>query len=182
MDTAGNVDHSLYEGNRFRQIDGKCMDLDGFHAGEVRGNACADLSGYGIVMNNSNPDMQSSHIRIVGNLIDGAGFGGVFVIGTDHLVAGNRLLNLNTAHCNEEAARSGCYYAAGEPDMLRSGIYLGERAERPAPARGNVIEDNQITGYKMDARCIGRAPAIQAGWNRIERNRCRVTSSLPAIP
>ena len=182
VDTAGNVDHSLYEGNRFRQIDGKCIDLDGFHDGEVRGNACADLSGYGIVMNNSNPDMQSSHIRIVGNRIDGAGFGGVFVIGTDNLVAGNRLLNLNTAHCNEEAARSGCYYAAGEPDMLRSGIYLGQRAERPAPARGNVIEDNEITGYKMDTQCIGRAPAIPPGWNRVERNWCRSTSSLPAVP
>jgi hypothetical protein len=30
LDTAGNVDHSLYAGNRFRQIEGKCIDLDGF--------------------------------------------------------------------------------------------------------------------------------------------------------
>jgi hypothetical protein len=169
VDTAGNVDHSVYSGNRFRDINGKCLDLDGFHNGEVRGNACADLTGYGIVMNNSNPDMQSTNVQIVGNLIDGAAYGGVFVIGTNNLVARNRLLNLNTAHCNDGSL---CYYPPGEPDMLRSGIYLGKGAERPAPARNNVIEDNQITGYEMRNRCIGRAPVIEVGWNTVRNNSC----------
>ena len=170
IDTAGNVDRSLYAGNRFRDIDGKCVDLDGFHDGEVRGNACADVSGYGIVMNNTNPDMQSSGIRIVDNVIDGAGFGGVFVIGGPNVVSGNRLLNLNTKHCNDAGP---CYYAPGEPDMLRSGIYLGQRAERAAPAKGNVIEGNTITGYGMERYCVGGAPMIHRDWNRVLGNVCR---------
>ena len=39
--------------------------------------------------------------------------------------------------------------------MFRSGIYLGKGAERPAPARNNRLEENEITGYQMDRRCIG---------------------------
>jgi len=181
VDTAGNVDESLYAGNVFREINGKCFDLDGFHDGAVRENVCVNRGGaeryplgeYGIVMNNSNPDMQSKNVRIEGNVIDGAKFGGVFVIGTGNVVAGNRLLNLNMAHCNEEAARFGCYYAAGEPDMLRVGVYLGSGATRPAPARGNVVERNEITGYKMSTRCIGGAPSIYPTWNTIQNNWCR---------
>ena len=181
IDTAGNVERSVYRRNQFGEINGKCIDLDGFHDGEIRGNVCVNRSGpqeyrfgnYGIVMNNSNPDMQPDRIRIEDNTINGAMFGGVFVIGSGNTIAHNRLLNLNMAHCNEEAARFGCYYAAGEPDMLRSGIYLGRGAERPAPARANVVEDNQITGFKMDQRCIGRAPAIQPDWNTVRGNRCK---------
>lgn len=180
IDTAGNVERSVYAGNRFEEIDGKCIDLDGFHDGEIRGNVCINrgaperykFGNYGIVMNNSNPDMQSRNIRVVENVIDGPLFGGIFVIGTGHLVARNRLLNLNTAHCNEEAARFGCYYASGEPDMLRSGIYLGRGAERPAPASGNTIEDNEITGFKMNARCVVSAPGISLTANTIRGNRC----------
>lgn len=181
IDTAGNVDHSVYAGNRFEEINGKCIDLDGFHDGEVRQNTCTNrappesygLGNFGIVMNNTNPDMRPDGVRIVENTIDGAQFGGIFVIGTGNTVARNRLLNLNRAHCNEEAARFGCYYAAGEPDMLRSGIYLGKGAERPAPARGNVIESNEITGFEMRTRCIGRAPEIAADWNVVRNNDCR---------
>ncbi len=181
IDTAGNVERSAYRRNQFAEINGKCIDLDGFHDGEIRGNVCVNRGGpqeyrfgnYGIVMNNSNPDMQAERIGIEDNTIDGAMFGGVFVIGSRNAIAHNHLLNLNLAHCNEDAARFGCYYAAGEPDMLRSGIYLGKGAERPAPARGNVVEENEITGFKMDQRCIGIAPAIQPDWNIVRANRCR---------
>jgi hypothetical protein len=159
VDTAGNVDRSVYAGNAFATIEGKCFDLDGFHDGDIRGNACVNLTGWGIVMNNTNPDMQSSHIRIVDNLIESAGFGGVFVIGTDNLVARNRLLDLNRSHQGDQ--------------LLRTGIYLGDRAERPARARNNVIEDNLITGYRMDRYCISAAPTIYPGWNVIRRNTCR---------
>jgi len=161
IDTAGNVERCSYAGNRFNQVNGKCIDLDGFHDGDVRGNVCRDLGNFGIVMNNSNPDMQSRNIRIADNLIDGAGFGGIFAIGTGHWLARNRLLNLNT------------YHAPTEPDILRSGIYLGDGADRPAPARGNVIERNEITGFEMDTRCIGRAPDIQPSWNTVRENLCR---------
>ena len=35
LDTAGNVDRSVYARNQFTGINGKCIDLDGFHDGEV---------------------------------------------------------------------------------------------------------------------------------------------------
>ena len=173
IDTAGNVEHCTYAGNRFEEIDGKCIDLDGFHDGEIRANVCVNrappahypFGNYGIVMNNSNPDMQSRNIRVVDNLIDGPRFGGIFVIGSGHRISGNRLLNLNTAHC-------GCAYSAVDPDILSSGIYLGRGAERPAPARGNLIEDNEIQGFQMKTRCIVDAPGISAGWNTVRDNRC----------
>lgn len=173
IDTAGNVERCSYSRNQFFEIDGKCIDLDGFHDGEIRGNVCVNVGNYGIVMNNSNPDMQSERVRIDENLIDGALFGGIFVIGSRNVLARNHLLHLNRAHCNEEAAKSGCYYAPGEPDMLQSGIYLGQRAERPAPARGNVVEDNEVTGFQMAERCIGTAPTIRPEWNTVRGNRCR---------
>jgi len=166
VDTAGNVDRSLYARNQFSGINGKCIDLDGFHDGEVSLNVCLDVAGFGIVMNNSNPDMESRNVRIEDNLLDGVKYGGIFVIGAGNAIRRNRLLNLNTAHC-------GCYYTAGEPDLFSSGIYLGKGAERPAPARGNRIEDNQITGYRMDRRCIGAAPGIDPAWNTVRGNRCR---------
>jgi hypothetical protein len=181
IDTAGNVERSAYVRNRFDEINGKGIDLDGFHDGEIRGNVCVNreapekykFGNYGIVMNNSNPDMQSRNIRVVENLIDGPLFGGIFVIGTGHTVEDNRLLRLNTAHCNEDAARFGCYYAPGEPGMLRSGIYLGRGAERPAPASGNIIRNNEISGFKMNARCVTLAPGIPPDANVIRGNRCR---------
>ena len=166
IDTAGNVDRSSYAHNHFDDINGKCIDLDGFHDGEVRDNGCHGLANFGIVMNNSNPDMRSRNIRIVDNLIDGARYGGIFVIGGGHVVAHNRLLNINAGHCDA------CIYLASEPEMLRSGIYLGRGAERPDPARGNAVENNEISGYKMKARCIALAPGIQKDWNIIRNNRC----------
>jgi hypothetical protein len=173
IDTAGNVARSSYALNRFEEIDGKCIDLDGFHDGEIRGNVCRNQANYGIVMNNSNPDMRTRNIRVVENLIEAPLFGGIFVIGTGNTIARNRLLDLNRAHCNEDAARFGCYYAPGEPDMLRTGIYLGKGAERPAPARGNIVEQNEITGFKMSTRCIAAAPGIESGSNTIRANSCR---------
>jgi hypothetical protein len=56
--------------------------------------------------------------------------------------------------------------------MFRSGIYLGRGAARPAPARGNRIEENEITGYRMDRRCIGGAPTIYPAWNVVRDNSC----------
>jgi len=166
IDTAGDTDQSVYSGNTFKDINGKCIDLDGFHHGEVIGNVCSNLRNFGIVMNNTNPDMQSDGITISGNTIDGAMYGGIFVIGSGNKILRNRLLNLNTAKCDN------CFYVASEPDMLRSGIYIGRGAERPAIARGNVIEGNEISGYRMRARCVGIAPGVAKAENRVGRNRC----------
>ncbi len=180
VDSAGNVDKTIYAGNRFQEVNGKCIDLDGFHDGEVLDNNCTNRGSaeeypnghYGIVFNNSNPDMQSEAVTVSGNTIDGAKFGGIFVIGSRNRIVGNHLLNLNLAHCNESGAKYGCLYYPDQPDLLRSGIYLGRGAARPAPARDNVIEGNQISGYGMPWRCIAAAPGVSLAANQVERNRC----------
>jgi hypothetical protein len=179
IDTAGNTDHCVYQGNRFEEIDGKCIDLDGFHDGEVRANICVNRGAagdypyghYGIVMNDSNPDMNSQDIRIVGNEIDGALFGGIFVIGSRNLISQNRLGRLNLAHCPRSSAV--CTYAPSQPDLLRSGIYLGAGVSRPAPAHANVIEQNDISGFGMSAHCIAAAPGVSLADNDIARNSCK---------
>jgi hypothetical protein len=181
LDTAGNVDASAYRRNRFQEINGKCIDLDGFHDGEVRDNVCINrgqADGYphghfGIVFNNANPEMASRNIVVAGNLIEGAKFGGIFLIGSGHRIVGNHLRRLNLARCNENSARFVCSHWPDEPDLMQSGIYLGRRAERPDPARDNVISDNVISGWKMSTRCIGMAPGIAPKDNRIARNRCQ---------
>jgi hypothetical protein len=178
IDTAGNVDKSSYTENRFEEINGKCIDLDGFHNGEVTRNVCVNkfaasdypFGHYGIVFNNTNPDMQSRNIRVLNNTIDGAKYGGIFVIGRGHTISGNRLINLNTARCNETP---GCLYDREQPDLLRSGIYLGRKAERPDIASENTITDNEISGYNMQSHCVIAAPGVMVRTNRIERNECR---------
>jgi hypothetical protein len=181
IDTAGNVDNAAYLRNRFSEINGKCMDLDGLHDSEIRGNLCVNraapeaypMGNYSIVMNNTNPDMRTKNIRIVENTLDSPVFGGIFVIGTGNTIARNRLWNMNTAHCNDNLAHYGCNYAAADPEILETGIYLGRGAERPAPACGNVVEDNWITGWKMRAHCVESAPDIPASANTVRNNWCR---------
>ncbi len=178
VDTAGNVDSSNYSRNRMTEINGKCFDLDGFHHGSVVGNSCVNnldhpFGHFGIVMNNTNPDMQSVGIRIEDNRFDGMRFGGIFVIGAGHVIRRNLLLRLHTAHCSEARAQTGCAHFAGEPDMLRTGIYLGKRAERAAVTRGNRVEGNTIRGWRMDRGCIGFAPGVVSKDNLITGNLCR---------
>jgi len=181
IDTAGNTGESAYVRNRFEEINGKCIDLDGFHDGEVRANACINKAAaeqypyghFGIVMNNSNPDMRPEGVEILGNEIDGALFGGIFVIGAKNRVARNHLRRINLAHCGGEAANAGCNYSPNQPDLLRSGIYLGAGAERPAPAHDNIIEDNDISGFGMSAHCIAAAPGVSLAANTIARNTCK---------
>ena len=179
IDTAGNVDFSGYTGNQFNEINGKCIDLDGFHHGEVSRNRCFNskpgtaypYGHFGIVMNNTNPDMQSVGIQILGNQITGMKFGAIFVIGAGHIIQGNILKGLNTAHCSESGTAN-CTFFAGEPDLLRSGIYFGRRAERVAATRGNTIKDNTISGWKMRERCFGFAPGISRTEQKFASNRC----------
>ena len=188
IDTAGNVDATQYRGNSFEEVNGKCIDLDGFHDGEVRGNSCINREyrdaypngHYGIVMNNSNPDMESRNILIWGNRIEGFLFGGIAVIGSGHNISHNHLLRLNLAHCNEDAARFGCLYAAGEPDLLRSGIYLRDKAHRPAITRDNIVEDNEISGFGMGAKCVVVGPGVDPTQNRIGHNNCTDDSPVSA--
>ncbi len=181
IDTAGNVEDAHYLNNRIAEINGKCMDLDGLHDSEIRGNVCVNhdppaaypLGNYAIVMNDTNPDMRTRNIRIVENRIERPVFGAVFVIGESNLIARNLLLDLNTAHCNQNVAHYQCNYAAADPRILEAGIYLGRGAERPAPARGNVVENNLITGWGMKAGCVVAAPDIPTNWNMVRGNDCR---------
>ncbi len=180
VDTSGNVDASVYARNRFEEVNGKCFDLDGFHDGAVRGNQCVNrkppaeypFGHFGIVMNNTDPGMQSVNIEISDNTFDGMKFGALFLIGSGHTIAGNRFLNLNTAGCNENAARFGCNYKADEPEMLESGVYLGRGAEHPADTRGNTIRGNTISGHGMKRHCIEAAPGVALRANTIQENKC----------
>jgi parallel beta-helix repeat protein len=186
IDTAGNVDRSEYIGNTFEEVDGQCINLDGFHDGAVRENRCTNRKGaadypfgsFGIAMNNANPDAHSNNIEIRDNVIDGAKFGGLFLIGSGNTVIGNRFVNLNLAGCNENSKQFGCIYKADEPEMLESGIYLGAGASRPEPVRGNIIRGNRISGHKMKARCIGFGPGVRPAANIIRYNVC--TDQSPA--
>ena len=188
IDTAGNVDLSAYIANHFEEIDGKCIDLDGFHDGEVRDNSCVSRKSqdqypyahYGIVFNNSNPDADSVNVTVTGNLIDGTGYGGIFLIGSRHLVSGNRLLGLNRDRCTGDMTRPGCNYAPDQPDLLHSGIYLGSGADRPAKTERNRIEHNDISGFAMQHSCVAAAPGVSLARNRIEQNTC--VDTMPDRP
>ncbi len=180
IDTAGNVEQSTYERNRFEEIDGKCIDLDGFHDGAVRANTCINRRGpedypygnFGISINNASIEMQSKNIVIEGNQLSGMKFGGIFALGEGHVIRNNRMTNLNTAHCNETYARFGCFAIPGEPGFLESGIYLAKGGARTAPARNIRIENNIISGYKMAAHCIEAAPGVKLSDNILRNNTC----------
>jgi hypothetical protein len=180
IDTAGDVDKTTYENNRFEEINGKCIDLDGFHDGVVRGNTCINRGKaedyfwghFGIVFNNSNVDMQSRNILVEDNEFQGMKFGGIFIIGTGHRILRNRMSRVNLAHCNENKDKFGCSVLE-EPHVLDTGIYLGSHADRPAPSKGNVIEGNTITGWKMKSRCIQAAPGVKLSENTVRNNTCR---------
>lgn len=179
IDTAGNVDQTQYIFNHFEEVNGQCIDLDGFHDGTVKGNTCLNrgkaeeypFGHFGIVFNNTNIDMQSQNILVEENELEGMKFGGIFLIGTGHRILRNKMRRLNTAHCNENQKQFGCS-ALGEPNVLETGIYLGSHAERPAPARSNRIEGNVIGGWKMKTRCIQAAPGVKLADNTIRGNVC----------
>ena len=180
IDTAGNVDHSIYARNKFEELDGKCIDLDGFHDGSVIENSCFSRGSpldypyghFGIVMNNTDPNMHSQNVEIRGNVIDGTKFGGLFLMGSGNRVIGNSFVHLNIAKCNENAKQFGCIYLANEPAMLESGIYLSMGVVRKEPVRGNVIRDNKISGHKMKSRCIAAGPGVNLKENSIGVNTC----------
>jgi Right handed beta helix region len=180
VDTAGNVDQSLYARNKFEDVNGKCIDLDGFHDGAVRENQCVSRqpaasypSGhFGIVMNNTDPNTQPVNVEILNNTIDGTKFGALFLMGSNNRVTGNTFLHINTSECNESAAQFGCVYKADEPKMLESGIYLGRGVARMVETRGNVIRGNKISGHKMKSRCIATGPGVSLSVNIIDGNKC----------
>ncbi|MBZ5674417.1 MAG: right-handed parallel beta-helix repeat-containing protein [Acidobacteriia bacterium] len=167
IDTAGNVDNSSYARNQFKEINGQCIDLDGFHDGIVEKNICTNekgveaypFGGSAIVMNNTHPDTHSSNIEIRGNVIEGSKFGGLFLMGSRNRVIENVFLGLNLAH-------------GDEPEILTSGIYLGPGVARLEETTGNEIRGNRILGYKMKTRCIVFGPAVSRTANTVAGNTC----------
>ncbi len=180
LDSAGNVDDTNYLGNSFEDVNGECINLDGFHDGTVAHNRCINTKPaaeypyghYGIVFGNSNPDMQPANVSVVQNEIAGTGYGGVFLIGSHQRIVDNRFLDLNRAHCTGDMSKPRCNYAPQEPGMLRSGIYLGKGAARPAATVDNVVTGNTISGFGMDKWCVDAAPGVSLKKNVIARNRC----------
>ena len=189
IDTSGDVDAAQYRSNTFEEVNGKCIDLDGFHDGEVRENSCInhqDRGAYpdgqmGIVMNNTYPKMQTRNILIWGNRLEGVLYTGLLVIGSGHRISHNHFTQLNLAHCNEAPARYGCLYLAGESDFLRSGIYLRNGAGRPAPARDNTIEDNELSGFGIGIKCVVYGPGVHPNQNRVNRNNCEDDKPVNAL-
>lgn len=180
IDTAGNVDQSIYAGNHFEDINGKCMDLDGFHDGEIRDNSCIShgppdqypYAQYGIVFNNSNPDFEPANVLLAGNVIDGAGYGGLCLLGSHQVVKGNHFVGLNRNRCTQDRTRPRCDYSAGDPMLLRAGIYLVPGAARPAKTVQNQITGNEVSGFGMRQYCIEAAPGVSLGSNRVAANEC----------
>jgi hypothetical protein len=185
LDTAGNVDQTAYQDNRFRDVNGECINLDGFHDGQVRRNVCEStgpIENYpfahaGIIVGNSDPGMESRNIVIADNRIVGTGYGGLFLIGTGHTVTGNRLLMLNRFHCKGDTTVARCNYALEQPDMLRSGVYLATGANRKSDTRGNQIRNNELSGFGMSRWCIAAAPGVSLKDNDIEDNICKEDSA-----
>ncbi len=178
LDTAGDTDLSAYTGNRFEEVNGKCIDLDGFHHGEVRGNTCINRGPraayprgqFGIVFNNTYPGVKTEEVVVEDNTIDGAVYGGIFVIGSHHRIAGNRMLRLNLAEC--VPGKAGCIYWPDEPALLSSGIYLGRHGTRPTITTGDTVSGNTVSGYGMDRRCVVTGQGVPRAANRIGPNRC----------
>jgi hypothetical protein len=169
LDTAGNVDRSLYAHNHFTDVNGQCIDLDGFHDGEVTSNSCVNkkpLSAYpalhfGIVFGNNDPGMDSAGIVVTGNTVQGFAYGGLFLIGSRNRIENNRFLDLNLAHCGIIPVSARCNYAPDQPDLLRSGIYLGDNGGRRAITRDNVIRSNIIRGFGMKSHCVAAAARVE---------------------
>ena len=105
-------------------------------------------------------------------MINGAKFGGIFLIGTGHTVRANRLTRLNLAHCNENTLNFSCLSFKDDPDILQSGIYFGRGAERPSPSHDSTVEDNVISGFNMEKHCITAAPGVKLETHQMNRNKC----------
>ena len=158
IDTSGNVEHSNYKWNKFEEVDGKCIDLDGFHDGSIIENKCTNrgtpasypFGHFGIVMNNTDPNMRSQNIEIRGNVIDGTKFGGLFLMGSGHQVTGNSFLHLNLAGCNEVRSSSAAFIKRMNRDA-GSRVYLSKGVVRMEPVRDTRSQQQNFGPQNEDA-------------------------------
>lgn len=189
ISSSGKVDEGVIRGNRIEEVNGYCFYLNGFHDGAVEGNECVNrgkpeeypLGAYGIWFGNLSAEMRSQLNRVESNLIEGMRLGGVFLVGSGHKILNNRFLKLNMAQCPDQRARNGCDLMPSEPGVVRAGVFIGDKAERPDPATGNVVEGNQISGYNMKANCVILADKVDAAANVVRGNTCLdVMAAAPA--
>jgi len=180
LDTAGEVDQSTYARNRFTDVNGQCIDLDGFHDGSVTENSCVNrkpIDAYpalheGIVFGNNNPAGEPRHVVVANNTIEGFAYGAVFLVGSDNRIENNSFLDMNRARCGSSPTPARCAYARDQPDLLRAGFYLGNRGGRPSTPTGNIIRSNTVSGFGMKAHCVAAAPGVSLAANTIESNVC----------
>lgn len=182
IDTAGNVDHTIYSGNEFTGVAGQCFDLDGFHDGEITGNSCINRPAvaaqwlglhFGILFGNHDPGMTSSNVTVAHNTIQGFAYGGVFLIGDHNRIEDNRFLDVNLARCGTRPVPAKCAALPDQPDALRSGIYLSDNGGRPAQTRDNVIRNNVIEGFGIAEHCIAAKPGVDLKQDTIAGNTCQ---------
>ncbi len=187
LDSAGNVDHSVYVNNTFTNVAGQCIDLDGFHDGEVTGNKCINNTGtaarwlglhFGILFGNHDPGMTSTNVTIARNTIQGFAYGGVFLIGDHNRIEDNQFLDVDLAQCGQKPVTAKCNAMLDEPDALRSGIYLSDNGGRPARTHDNIIRHNTITGFGIPQHCIAAKRGVDLSANIIEANSCGAGSPV----
>lgn len=92
-----------------------------------------------------------------GNACDQTLLGAMVVGGERNRITGNHLTGVNIAH--QDAA----------------GIYL------EAGSVGNVVEGNEVTGFRMGVRCVGAAPGVLANANKVGKNECSDEVSLAGL-
>ena len=181
IDTAGNVDHSFYVGNEFKSVAGQCIDLDGFHDGEVTGNQCINPQAeasqwiglhFGILFGNHDPGMTSTNVLIAHNTLQGFAYGGVFLIGDHNRIEDNRFLDVNLEKCGTKPISAKCNALIDQPNALRSGIYLSDDGGRPASTRDNIIRNNVIQGYGMVQHCVAAKQGVDLKANTVAGNSC----------
>jgi Right handed beta helix region len=180
LDTAGNVDHSVYSGNVFSRVAGQCIDLDGFHDGEVTNNQCINEPvaamkwiglHFGILFGNHDPGMTSSNVTVAHNTIEGFAYGGVFLIGDHNRIEDNNFNDVSLAGCGTLPVPAKCNALPDQPDALRSGIYLSDNGGRLAQTHDNIIRNNVITRVDLH-HCITAKPGVNLKANTVTGNSC----------
>jgi hypothetical protein len=184
LDTAGNVDRSIYKENEFTNVAGQCIDLDGFHDGEVTDNKCVNKRTkirnprtwiglhFGILFGNHDPGMTSSNILLKNNTVQGFAYGGLFLIGDHNTITNNQFVDVDLADCGIPPLSAKCNAMTDQPDALRSGIYLSNDGGRPAVTRDNVIRNNLIVGLTDKSLCVTAKQGVDLKANSVADNIC----------
>ena len=92
--------------------------------------------------------------------------------GSNHFVSNNRFLGLNRNRCTTDRTRPHCDYSSGDPELLRSGIYVAGKGARPVKSGHNQITGNVVSGFGMRQHCVAAGPRASLTGNDIGKNEC----------